>query len=115
MGAEREELLTVGDGQLAECGAAPLVRHAGERGGGERERRVACRDQVGQVPGGSGRGHGPGFLLVVGITLVVSAFFVVSGGAGGRGSSWTPSARPVTVTRSILSPFSTTSMTLPRE
>src|SRR3989442_16004994 len=93
---------------------ALLVRHAGGRGRGERQRRIACRNQVGEMPGGDGRGHGRGFFFVVAADLVVSACFVVSG-AGGRGSSWTPSARPVTVTRSTLSPFSITPVTFPRE
>src|SRR6266480_3222436 len=114
VGAEHEELLAVGDGQLAERGAARLIRHAGQRGGGERERRIPCRHQIGEVPGGNGRCHGPGFFFVVAVVLVVSAFFVVSV-AGGRGSSWTPSAAPVTVHRSTLSPFRAQSMILPRE
>src|SRR3989442_2340828 len=114
MGPEREELLAVGDGQIGERGAAPVVRYAGQRGRGERERRIACPDQIGEVARGDGRCHARGFFFVVAVVLVLSVFFVVSG-AGGLGSSWTPLACPVTVTRSTLSPFSTTSMTLPRE
>src|SRR5213079_2045911 len=104
VGPEREELLAVGDGQLAERGVPPLVRHPGERRGGEREGRIPCRHQIGEVRRGDGRGHGRGFFFVVAVALVVSAFFVVSG-AGGLGSSWTPLACPVTVHRSTLSPF----------
>src|SRR3989449_111886 len=89
-------------------------RHPGERRGGEREGRIPCRHQIGEVRRGDGRGHGPGFFFVVAVALVVSAFFVVSG-AGGLGSSWTPLACPVTVHRSTLSPFRMQSMTLPRE
>src|ERR1700716_2752228 len=108
MGPEGEELLAVGNGQIAERGAARVVRHAGERGGGQRERRIPGCDQVGDVPGGDRRCHGRGFFLV-------ESALVVSGGAGGLGSSCTPLARPVTAHRSTLSPFRRQSMTMPRE
>src|SRR3989441_5425595 len=87
MGPEREELLAVGDGQIAERGAARVVRYAGQRGRGERERRIACPDQIGEVARGDGRCHARGFFFVVAVVLVLSVFFVVSG-AGGLGSSW---------------------------
>ena len=46
VGPELEELLAIGDGQIAERGAALVVGDARERGNGEREGGVARRKQI---------------------------------------------------------------------
>src|SRR5207249_2130597 len=94
--AQLEEFLPVGDREVPERRAPVLVRHPGERRGGERERGVPGGEQVGDHRLG-------GF------------FLVVSAGTGGLGSSCTPLAPPVTNTLSTRSALSKTSIMAPRE
>ena len=44
MSPQLEEFLTIGDGEVAEAGAALIIGDAHERGGRQRERRVAGRE-----------------------------------------------------------------------
>ncbi len=110
-------VLAVGDRQLRERGAAERVRDARQRGDPERERRAAHGEQLCQAGREWPGGHRVPFGFVAGAfpPLTLSLAVLSGGGAGGMGSSCTPSACPVTITRSILSPFIATSITAPRE
>ena len=105
--AQLEERLAIGDGEVAERGAALIVRNVRERRRGERERRITSREEIGQPLEAHGIGGGGGG----------ATGFVVSAGTGrgGRGSRCTPSALPATTTRSMRSRSIATVIRLPRE
>src|SRR2546427_8561286 len=113
VGAQLQKLVAIGDGQLPERGPAALVGDAHQGRRGEGERRVVRPEELGEARRG-GRGERGGDRRLVHRALGRVAVVSLAGGGGG-GSRGGPAARPVTRTRSILSPRRAMVMTWPRE
>ena len=97
-GDDAQEILAIRHRQAAEGRVTTVIRDTDERRRRQRQRGVAAVQQLGQG------GH-----------RTVPGFLVVSGGAGGRGSRCTPSARPPTTTRSMRACRMAMAILCPRE
>src|SRR2546428_11065097 len=112
-GDHRQNPRVRGEAKLAEGRPATLVGDAHQGRRGEGERRVVRPEELGEARRGGRGERGDDRRLV---HWALGRFAVVSlAGGGGAGSRCSPSARPVTRTRSILSPRRAMVMTWPRE
>src|SRR2546422_4684716 len=113
VGAQLQELVAVGDGQLPERGPAALVGDAHQGRRGEGERRVVRPEELGEARRGGRGERGDGRRLV---HRALGRFAVVSlAGGGGAGSRGSPSAPPGTGTPSVFLPRRAMVLAWPRD